>query len=289
MRDVERGVGARGGAVSYERALAGGQVQALESAVEERERHAGRVGWHLVPGLEHAREGEVAALAHQPSNIRARTAGVVVQGDIGVSRTGEVGRAAVGNVQRHVLATDPVADPVAVAVDERDAHTRVQNVRDVLQVAASVATAVDVALRTEARKNRGDGLRVVDRYAERALDPWLVQVALVVNGRVRAVVVGRHVVCIRNTVIRVEEGVGQTIHSCAGEARGCVATEVGRIVLEDRFTAGKHGGQTACVRLVVLIFEPSHGAVVPELNAVGVIEALSDEFSEPLRIQGSRW
>ena len=70
----------------------------------------GLVGWDFVAGLENTREGEIAILPDLAAYVR------VVGGDVGVSRVVEFFALAVGYVQRHVFAAEPVTYVVSIAI-----------------------------------------------------------------------------------------------------------------------------------------------------------------------------
>ena len=128
-------------------------------------------------GVEDTSERQVSSLADQAADVG------IVGPDLGVAGTREILLAAVRDIERDVLATDPVADPIGIAVHQVDLDALVKQGSQVGEIAA-VETAADVvACLAEGRGDAGVGLRVICHDAESGLDVGLAKVAEVVVWR----------------------------------------------------------------------------------------------------------
>jgi len=158
--------------------LAGRNVQVEQRAAEDLVRCVGLVGWDLVSRLIHAAEREVAVLPHLPADVGR------VGLDVRVSRGAEFPGMGVLDIQADLLPADPVARVVAVAVDEGDFDSGIQDISQIVEVSPHVGPGV-VTYRGEGVVHAVDGLGEVDGDSQRALDPVLIQEANVELGRER--------------------------------------------------------------------------------------------------------
>lgn len=91
----------------------------------------GLIGWNFVPSLKDTTEAEIAMLTHLATYVGG------IDGDIGVACCCEFLGLVVRDIEGYVLATDPIADPVSVSVDEGDFDATVQDVGEIFEIATS--------------------------------------------------------------------------------------------------------------------------------------------------------
>ena len=208
-------------------------------------------------GVKDTSKGQVSSLADHAADVR------IVGADGGIAGADEILLAAVGDVERDVLAAEPVADPVGVAVHEADLDAVVEQGGEVGEIAAADV----VACAAEGGRDGGVGLRVVGDDAEGGLDGGLAEVAEVVVWREGGEVAGADVVDGAAGVLEGGAGVAVGVGLRADVVDGAVlAGEVG-VADTGGFAAGEHVVETG----VEVGHGRAVGGCVDGLDAVGVV------------------
>ena len=222
-------------------------------------------------GIEHTSERQVPGLADQATDVG------IVGTDLRVAGAHEILLAAVRDIEGDVLATEPIADPVGIAVHQVDLDALVKQGGQVGEIGAVETAADEVARLAEGGGDAGVGLRVVCDDAEGGLDVGLAEVAEVVVGREGGEVAGADVVDGAAGGLEGGAGVAVGVGLGADVVDGAVVAGEVRVAETGRFAAGEH--------VVEAGVEVGHGGAVcgcvDGLDAVGVVVGHLD-FAECL-------